>query len=109
MALVKRGRTWHCHFVVNGERFRQSLGTRDWREAQSKEKDLISAATEGKLAQTASLTRQPFEQAADDYLASRKLELAPASQAKEKHLLVQLKAFFREEPLRSITAKRISE
>ena len=38
LALHKRGKTWHCHFVVNGQRFRQSLGTRDWREAQAKEK-----------------------------------------------------------------------
>jgi integrase len=44
MALTKRGKTWHCHFVMNGQRFRQSLGTRDWREAQAKEKDLIARA-----------------------------------------------------------------
>jgi len=110
MALVKRGKTWHCHFVVNGQRFRQSLGTKDWREAQSKEKELIGQATEGKLTQTsASLARQPFGQAADDYMTARKLELAPASQAKEKQLLVQLRAYFQQEPLKSITAKRISE
>jgi hypothetical protein len=53
MSLVKRGRTWHCHFVVNGQRFRQSLGTTDWREAQAKEKDLIADAREGKLSQSA--------------------------------------------------------
>lgn len=52
MALVKRGKTWHCHFVVNGRRFRQSLGTKDWREAQAKEKELIGQAMEGKLTQT---------------------------------------------------------
>ena len=110
MALVKRGKTWHCHFVVNGQRFRQSLGTKDWREAQSKEKELIGQAMEGKLTQTsASLARQPFGQAADDYMTARKLELAPASQAKEKQLLVQLRAYFRQEPLKSITAKRITE
>jgi hypothetical protein len=45
MALKKRGKTWHCHFVVNGQRFRQSLGTTDWREAQAKEKDLIAKAS----------------------------------------------------------------
>ncbi len=110
MALVKRGKTWHCHFVVNGQRFRKSLGTTDWREAQSKEKDLIGQAMEGKLTQTStSLARQPFGQAADDYVTSRKLELAPASQAKEKQLLVQLRAYFKQEPLKSITAKRITE
>jgi integrase len=37
------------------------------------------------------------------------LELATASQAKEKQLLVQLRAYFREEPLKAITAKRITE
>jgi hypothetical protein len=34
------------------------------------------------------LARQPFGLAADDYVTARKLELAPASQAKEKQLLV---------------------
>jgi hypothetical protein len=38
MSLYKRGKTWHTDFAVNGERFRQSLDTTDWREAQSKEK-----------------------------------------------------------------------
>jgi len=93
VALVKRGKTWHCHFVVNGQRFRQSLRTRDWREAQAKEKELIGQATEGKLTQSSTtLARQPFGQAADDYVTARKLELAVASQAKEKQLLVQLRA-----------------
>jgi integrase len=95
---------------VNGQRFRQSLETTDWREAQAKEKQLIGQATEGKLTQTSTtLARQPFGHAADDYVTARKLELAPASQAKEKQLLVQLRAYFKQEPLKSLTAKRIAE
>src|SRR5215467_8242899 len=110
MALTKRGKTWHCHFVVNGQRFRQSLETKDRSQAQSKEKELIGQVMEGKITQTStSLARQPFGQAADDYVTARKLELAPASKAKEKQLLVQLRAYFRQEPLTSITAKRIIE
>jgi integrase len=110
MALKKRGKTWHCHFAVNGQRFRQSLGTTDWREAQSKEKELIAEAQAGKLHQTStSLARQPFGLAADDYVTARKLELAPASQAKEKQLLIQLRAYFKQEPLKAITSKRITE
>jgi integrase len=110
MALQKRGKTWHCHFVVNGQRIRQSLETTDWREAQAKEKELIAEVQAGKLHQTAtSLSRQPFGPAADDYMAARKLELAPASRAKEKQLLVQLRAYFKQEPLKAITAKRIIE
>ena len=53
MALSKRGKTFHCHFVVNGQRIRQSLKTSDWREAQAKEKQLISEVTEGKATQAA--------------------------------------------------------
>lgn len=110
MSLVKRGKTWHCHFVVNGQRFRQSLGTKDWREAQAKEKELIGQAMEGKITPSStSLARQPFGQAADDYETARKLELAPTSKAKEEQLLVQLRAYFQQEPLRSIAAKRIVE
>jgi integrase len=110
MALVKRGKTWHCHFVVNGVRFRQSLETKDWREAQSKEKQLIAEASEGKLTHNStSLARLPFTQAADEYVSARKLELATASQAKEKQLLVQLRAYFKQEPLKAITVKRITD
>ncbi len=110
MALVKRGKTWHTHFFVGGQRFRQSLDTSDWREAQAKEKQLIAEASEGKLTHNSGiLARQAFGQAADDYVTSRKLELATASQAKEKQLLVQLRTYFKEEPLKAITVKRITE
>jgi hypothetical protein len=56
-----------------------------------------------------SLARQPFNLAADEYVTARNLELALASQAKEKQLLVQLKAYFKQEPLKAITAKRVIE
>src|SRR5579871_5974818 len=49
MALTKRGKTWHTHFFVDGVRYRQSLGTTDWREAQAREKALIAQALQGKL------------------------------------------------------------
>jgi len=95
---------------VGGQRFRQSLDTSDWREAQAKEKQLIAEASEGKLTHNSGiLARQAFGQAADDYVTSRKLELATASQAKEKQLLVQLRTYFKEEPLKAITVKRITE
>lgn len=110
MALTKRGKTWHTHFVVNGQRFRPSLSTTDWREAQSREKQLIAEASEGKLTHNSTtLARLPFAQAADEYVTARKLELAAASQAKERQLLVQLRAYFKQEPLKAITVKRITD
>jgi hypothetical protein len=108
--LVKRNKIWHCHFFVNGQRVRQSLETRDWKEAESKLSELIAKAQDGKLTQTsATLARLPFTQAADEYVSTRMLELATASQAKEKQLLVQLRAYFKQEPLKVITVKRITD
>ena len=70
----------------------------------------MAEAQAGKLHQTSTtLARQQFGLAADDYMTARKLELAPASQAKEKQLLVQLRLYFKQEPLKAITAKRIVE
>jgi len=40
MALYKRHGIYHCDFVVNGQRFRQTLETHDWWEATQKENDL---------------------------------------------------------------------
>jgi len=42
-------------------------------------------------------------------VSARKLELASASQTKEKQLLVKLRAYFKQEPLKVITVKRITD
>ena len=42
MALFRRNKTWWTDFSVNGQRFRQSLDTIDWREALREEKKLIA-------------------------------------------------------------------
>jgi len=80
MALTKRGKTWHTQFFVDGERFRQSLNTSDWREAQRTERDLIRDAKAGKLAaKKDDFSRLPFSAAAERFLADRKPHLAPRS------------------------------
>ena len=85
MSLVKRGKTWHTHFFVDGQRFRQSLETSDWREAQSKEKDLIVDAKAGKLSPTKQeFARLPFREAAERFLQDRIPQLAPLSVRTER-------------------------
>ncbi len=80
MALKKRGKTWHTHFCVDGQRFRQSLETSDWREAQRKERLLITEAKAGKLAATKDdFSRLPFSEAAERFLGDRIPHLAPRS------------------------------
>jgi integrase len=85
MALTKRGKTWHTHFFIDGQRFRQSLETSDWREAQAKEKVLISAAQSGKLSPTKNaVAKLPFCDAAARFLDDRLSYLATRSVQTEK-------------------------
>jgi integrase len=78
--------------------------------ARLADEKLIAEASEGKLTHNSTtMARQAFGQAADDYVSARKLELAATSQAKEKQLLVQLRIYFKQEPLKAITGKRITD
>jgi integrase len=93
---------------VNGQRFRQSLDTTDWREAQSEEKKRIAQAQAGNLSAAGqSFARLAFIEAADRYLDSRKLELSDRSLKKERQLLVQPSRFFAATPLTRITCENL--
>src|SRR5580704_12749485 len=95
MALKKRGKTWHTHFFVDGQRYWQSLNTTDWLEAQAREKQLIVQASQGKLeASRQTFGKLAFEQAAAIYFVSRRVELSESSQKKERQLLVKPCEFF---------------
>jgi len=108
MALVKRGKTWHTHFFVDGVRYRQSLETGDWREAQSKEKVLIAQAAQGILnASHKGFGKLAFAQAAESYFSGRKLELGESSQKKERQLLVKPCEFFQQKCLSKISIEDV--
>jgi hypothetical protein len=80
MALVKRGKTWHTHFFVDGQRYRQSLETSDWREAQANEKELIARASQGKLAPASQqFSKLNVSDAFERYLADRAAHVQPRS------------------------------
>ncbi len=103
MSLFKRNKIWWTDFSVNGIRYRQSLDTTDWREAQANEKKLIADANAGKLAPACKkFSRLAFCEAADRYLEDRRLELCDRSFKKESQLLVQPRKFFAALPLRRI-------
>jgi integrase len=108
MSLKKRGKTWHTHFFVGGQRFRQSLGTSDWREAQAREKELITQATQGNLsASHQGFAKLAFALAAESYFNGRKLELGESSQKKERQLLVKPSEFFQQKCLSKITSEDV--
>jgi len=104
MALVKRNKMWSTDFSVNGQRYRQSLHTSDWREAQQREKALIADATIGRLTPSGQqFVRLAFSEAAARYLQSRTLELSERSLKKERQLLVQPSRHFGSTPVAKIT------
>jgi hypothetical protein len=95
MAPYRRGKTYHADFTLNGQRYRQSLRTTDWREAQAREKQLIAQAIEGKLAPTSQgFSRLPFSEAADRYLEGRGIEVSQITWQTERDRMKPLLDFF---------------
>ena len=108
MSLYKRGKTWWTDFSVNGQRFREGLDTTDWREAQAKEKELISLATQGKLAVAPmQFARMAFGAAADRHVEDKEPRVAPRSIQTEKERLKPLRAFFGATSLNRISADAV--
>ena len=108
MALTKRGGVWHTHFFVDGERFRKSLDTSDWREAQRKERELIAEAKNGKLmASRDEFSRLPFGEAADRFIADRLPRLAARSVQTEKERVKPIKAGIGSVPVWRLTVEQV--
>ncbi len=77
MSIYRRGGVWWVDFKVHGKRYRQSTVTNDRREALRLEKELISKATEGRLAAPGTpFFRLNFGDAMAKYLDERKPRLA---------------------------------
>jgi hypothetical protein len=108
MSLVKRGKTWHTHFFVDGQRFRQSLETSDWREAQAKEKELIAQASQGKLAPASQqFSKLNITGAIERYLEDRAAHVQPRSKRSESDHAKPLREHFGTLPIARIDADSI--
>lgn len=80
MAIYKRGKTYHADVTVHGLRYRESLDTSNWQEAQRKQKELIARIIEGKAAAPAgkgSFASLPLEQALEELIKTRIGRVAP--------------------------------
>ena len=108
MSLYKRAKTWWTDFSVHGQRYRQTLDTSDWREAQRLEKELISQASQGRLADSRKqFARLPLSQAAVRYLDERVGHLAESSIRSEGDRLKPVAAFFKAVSLNRISADSV--
>src|SRR5690348_9769340 len=104
MAIFKRGRTWWTDFSVNGVRYRLSLDTTDWRQAQSTEKEKSAEAQSGKLSPAAqSFARLAFTEALERYLSDRAAHVTSRSKRTESDHAKPLRGYFG-----AITVSRIS-
>ena len=92
-------------FSVNGQRFRLSPDTSDWREAQRQEKEKIADAQQGKIAPAShQFSRLSFSQAAERFLLQRVVEVSANTLSTESDQMKALKAFFGLNPVNRITA-----
>ena len=118
MSLWERGKWFWADFSVNGLRYRVPLRDSRGRKiaaddahremAARSEERAMEKAERGQLApQKERSARLPFTQAADDYLAGRKLELAASSMVKETALAARLKDYFKETRLSAIKAEGV--
>jgi integrase len=108
VAPYKRGKIWHTHFFVDGQRFRQSLGTSDWREAQKREKELIARASQGKLAPASQqFSKLNISDAIERYLEDRAAHVQPRSKRSESDHARPLRDYFGSLPIARIDADSI--
>ena len=104
--LQKRGKTWHCDFVADGVRYRQSLKTTDWRVAQRRESDLKKEADAGKVAADSkrkSLVRLAFKDAAARFIADRAPNWAPLTIRTERERARAVNLVFGSRTVSSLT------
>jgi integrase len=107
VALFKRSKTWWTDFSVDGKRHRQSLVTRDWREAQKEERKLIGQAEQGKLAPGQKFSKLNISEAIERYLADREARVLPRSKRSESDHAKPLRSYFGSLPLSRIDADSV--
>jgi len=102
--IYKRGNQWHMDATIRGERYRESLGTGDRREALNLEKKRIAEIQQGKAATAADrdFARLAFGDAADAFLAERPGHVSERSIQFEKERLKPLREFFRDKQIGKI-------
>jgi len=114
MSLFKLGKWWWTDFSVNGVRYRQPVRdkqgrrTKDWREALSREKELIGESQAGKLAASSQqFARLLFSHAVDRYIDDRLPRIQPKTVQAERERARQLKKHFGPTPVARITADSV--
>jgi hypothetical protein len=88
--IYRRNGWWHCDVTVNGVRIRQAFKTQDKREAKGKEKELVSAASAGKLALATPFSKLALREALEMWISDRAPRLAAKSITTERQRTLQV-------------------
>jgi integrase len=106
MGLWKRGDWYWLDAWVHGHRFREPLGTTDWREAKRLERERVEQIrTKGSVPSAASLTYAAMDvsTAIAAYAEERRAQVSPRMRAYWLENARPLKEFFKNTQLRQIT------
>jgi hypothetical protein len=112
MSLYKRGKLWHMDVVVNGCRYRQSLGTTDGREAKRLERERceqLKNRAPDPAKRTKAYGSMPVEAAVKAYTLERRAQVSPRMVAYWTEQARPLTAFFKILKLRQITPAHLAD
>jgi hypothetical protein len=106
--IYKRGKQWQMDATSRGERYRESLGTSDRREALNLEKKRIAEIQQGKTASAADreFARLLFGAAADAFLKERPGHVSERSVQFEKERLTTAQRVLRPQAGRDNSGRR---
>ena len=110
--IFKRNKTFHVDVTVHGVRYRQSLDTTDWKEAQRRQKELIRTILEGKAAAPAghgSFASLRLSDALVEFIKGRVGRVAPRTTQIDEERAVVLSRIMGDVPVRKIDAKAIRD
>ncbi len=102
----KRGRQYWLDAVVHGERYREPLGTTDWRQAKEFEKKRLAELLKRPPDPTKrahKFSALPIEVAIDQYAEDRRAQVSERMVAWWKENARPLVGFFGDKPLRKVT------
>jgi integrase len=104
MALYQRGRIWYADYYANGERFQESTGTANKREAEKILALRVSEVQRGVFIKPVNITLPDL---GDRYIEYAKVH--KRSWKRDVQMLGNLQAFFGPSKLRDITPLRVEE
>lgn len=104
MAIYRRGRIWYADYYANGERFQESTGTANKREAERHLALRISEVQRGVFVRPVNTT---LPELGERYMEYAKLH--KRSWKRDAQMLGNLQAFFGPSKLRDITPLRVEE